>query len=1024
MIMLVLLMPFYSASALATYVSVTQSHGTANIDGFLDVDGDTWTVEAVITDAPAEVVPENVKLVVGSRDAQFESCSSTDLGTICTYASPLEDGIPENTYPFHVVYENVDINGVTQTVRSVTNSVTADGSSPSITFRNGDVSQNVDGTVDITFSVTDRVSTLPAVGLQSVEIVDADTGTVLQTMVFDESDEEFLYNGKLEAELTGAETKHIKIRASDILGHETTSVPVSFKVDYVAPVIQKETLNFTSFGRFIGETSARSNIVLDITDTSNAITVTATSADADLDNDIATCVPKITNEERVYTCTWKDVLIFARETITLSITAEDKFGNSVTESVPTTFVPDTDAPIVTFFGTNRVYNDQTYARSGDTKVILIVQEQGSGITQDTIIADVSSLGGSSNAHPTECGSVEGTYICYWDISSTSLTGKTTAKIYLVRFEDGVGNEGVKPSADIVVDTVKPVVIGDVGLFGVSNGQEKEYVQSNDELMIKVQVQDRNGVRILADMNNVIMDAKTEYPAGEFTEDGWAEFTEESCERAEDDVTVWDCTLLTKPVKSGYDKVNFKLVVEDTAGNKGYDKSISFELLGLDEEIAPDYWQVEGVNLLVKFIDISSTELAPLRMPVTVELSAGQNVELLQMEPLTCDGGDEAPVISNIFMYGASIEGSNTAKPTLLLEFEQFDGLEYFNVEENEDVAEFPREYNCTIQIYSRIDKNALLSAEMQNVPVTVKFALSELGAQDQALQDKIDDARDVAMNKGWSWTNELLTVLDWIGFVNNLIVKPLISILEAIDIIKLALETPSKTILLNAPATSACVGLASGSGTLSGVTSFIQGVTGILTCNEQAFGFLGEWHGKVLDWYNYLALDLAQEGIATGFVTEPRQVRSIQDNFLVSVVGLCLPGVIRNLDEMRQIACRKVYCLETEVKSAGVPVSVCEQLESQMVCKYVTGEVLEFLPWVRGIDVILQTLKRALQDWVGFLTHVPTAVCGIICPTSPAGAGICNGVQVVEKLVDVLSSVTSALESKSAIGKSYCSLIE
>ena len=93
MILLVILMPFYSASALATYVSVSQNHGTANINGFLDAQGDTWTVEATITDIVGDVTAEEVSLVVGSRNAQFQSCSTSDLGAVCSYASPLSSGL-------------------------------------------------------------------------------------------------------------------------------------------------------------------------------------------------------------------------------------------------------------------------------------------------------------------------------------------------------------------------------------------------------------------------------------------------------------------------------------------------------------------------------------------------------------------------------------------------------------------------------------------------------------------------------------------------------------------------------------------------------------------------------------------------------------------------------------------------------------------------------------------------------------------------------------------------------------------
>src|SRR3989344_1790520 len=93
-IALVVSLPFESAQTLAASVSITKNEGQKGIEGFIDANGDTWTVEATITDTQAQVVdPKNVKMKVGTHEAEFDSCSDSGLGKVCHYISPLNDGV-------------------------------------------------------------------------------------------------------------------------------------------------------------------------------------------------------------------------------------------------------------------------------------------------------------------------------------------------------------------------------------------------------------------------------------------------------------------------------------------------------------------------------------------------------------------------------------------------------------------------------------------------------------------------------------------------------------------------------------------------------------------------------------------------------------------------------------------------------------------------------------------------------------------------------------------------------------------
>ena len=81
----------------------------------------------------------------------------------------------------------------------------------------------------------------------------------------------------------------------------------------------------------------------------------------------------------------------------------------------------------------------------------------------------------------------------------------------------------------------------------------------------LRVSESGGLRVLVNVNDLVLDAETKYPENEFIdEDGWQIFTEENCVREEGR---WECILETDAIKSGPDpSVDVEMRVQDTAGN--------------------------------------------------------------------------------------------------------------------------------------------------------------------------------------------------------------------------------------------------------------------------------------------------------------------------------------------------------------------------------------------------------------------------------------------------------------------------
>ncbi|MEK6939712.1 MAG: hypothetical protein AABX31_03205, partial [Nanoarchaeota archaeon] len=527
MVVLVLSMPVYSASALAASVQITKNSGEAGIEQHIDAQGDVWTVEALVSGAGtgnATVKPEDVKIKIGDNQASFTSCSPSSLGVLCKYISPLTDGIQEGEYAFQVIYSFMNLALKLESASSG-DVIKADGSAPQIFFSPGKVSQGKDGKVKIDFTVNDKKSGVPSAGLKKIDIIDGDTGTVLQTIDLPTGKETFSYvsdagyEGILQATLNGEGTKRLKVRAEDNLGHVSFSPSVSFFADFVKPVIGNE-LNFTKYGQFIGQFASSTDIQVDVVEKS-VPAVSGYSQQADLDGDQASCEADADVDD-VWHCTWSNVKVNPAGTVTVLVKVTDEKGNVGEKSLSSSFVVDNFAPAITFFGTVKQFEGKSYLKSGENRIMLKVEDQGAGISKEGIRANLAGFGLSNLAEPTACEEKAGILECYWDVDEEINEGVLTFS--LSRFQDNVGNEGLAPESEFVVDNTGPKVES-LEVFGVSEVGDKDYFQSNDRFKLVFKVSEASGLRVLVNVQDLLLDAENKYPANEFIdEEGWVIFT--------------------------------------------------------------------------------------------------------------------------------------------------------------------------------------------------------------------------------------------------------------------------------------------------------------------------------------------------------------------------------------------------------------------------------------------------------------------------------------------------------------------
>jgi len=899
MVVLVLSMPVYSASALAASVQITKNQGEAGIPQHLDAQGDVWTVEALISGlgtSNATVKPEDVKIKIGDNQASFTSCSASTLGVLCKYISPLTDGIQEGEYAFQVVYSFLSA-ALKQESASSGDVIKADGSAPQIFFSPGKVSQGKDGKVNIDFTVNDKKTGVPSAGLKKIDIIDSDAGTVLQTIDFPSgmaAKESFNYvgdagyEGILQAQMSGEGTKRLKIRAEDNLGHVSFSPSVSFFADFVKPVIGNE-LNFTKFGQFMGQFASSTDIMVDVVEKS-VPTVTGFSQQADLNGDQASCEADADVDD-LWHCAWKNVNVNPAASVTVLVKVTDEKGNTAEKSLSSSFVVDNTAPSIKFFGTVRQFEGKSYLKSGQNRILLKVEDQGAGISKDGIRANLAGFGLSNLAEPTQCEESAGILECYWDVDEEVNEGVLT--FGLSRFQDNVGNEGLAPESEFVVDNTG-LKVEELEVFGVSEVGDKNYFQSNDRFKLMLRVSEASGLRVLVNVQDLMLDAENKYPANEFIdEDGWVIFTEEDCTRAEGR---WECSVETDPIKSGPESsLEVEVRMQDTAGNDAVSwplpedepknvkrfrsseegATITIDLLGLTTEENPDFWEVRKVVPLggaEPFIDLDTTQLTNTRLPFKVFLSSDlSDVKALDIELVNCAvpqaEGEEpaaaAPPISRAVLYGGvSAAGAFAPTPNVIIEFEPFDGRSLFQIGQKEE-TEFRKqevEYLCVLKIFSQVGKNAVRAAEVQEVTVLVPFAFSELGAQDENLDFVIQEARD-DINTAWDVIGVLAEILKWLDYLAQIynIIMSIVALFEfpgkaSTDAVKAAESAFVVTAgAAEAQRIASCFGFHGGTTGASSAGEIFDVILEILSCRPQAggpaLGWYSTWQSYILEIY-------------------------------------------------------------------------------------------------------------------------------------------------------------------------------
>lgn len=164
------------------------------------------------------------------------------------------------------------------------------------------------------------------------------------------------------------------------------------------------------------------------------------------------------------------------------------------------------------------------------------------------------------------------------------------------------------------------------------------------------------------------------------------------------------------------------------------------------------------------------------------------------------------------------------------------------------------------------------------------------------------------------------------------------------------------------------------------------------------------------------------EGLFSGF--------NADDNLIASIIGLCLPGVLKNIDRLQQNECEQILC-EYEAAQRGLSPILCAKKAAYNTC-VITGEGYDVVEGIL-IGSIRNQIKQVLENPLGLgidfikkkLAKRIAACKGVKpCLANEKAANI--GLAIIEGAgaIQSLQSLVSQFENIGEEQKSACEQLE
>jgi len=134
-----------------------------------------------------------------------------------------------------------------------------------------------------------------------------------------------------------------------------------------------------------------------------------------------------------------------------------------------------------------------------------------------------------------------------------------------------------------------------------------------------------------------------------------------------------------------------------------------------------------------------------------------------------------------------------------------------------------------------------------------------------------------------------------------------------------------------------------------------------------------------------------------------------QDSLILSITTGCIPGIVTNVQKLRNLRCKYVSCLMNDVP-AGMPVASCSATYSYSMCVWVWGEVFNIIPGAKFIEQFQQQIFDSISSWSGIIGTVVGLVCTIFTSNAPIDT-LCRVATMPSRVVEIYQDAEAMFDT-------------
>jgi len=1080
-IALIVSIPIYSASVMASFIEITSMHGEDNVEGFLgDVNTGSLTVvvqAAVDNDADLstsqvryEGTGPNPLYSSGSPGASFDTCINMGSYFECIFTRSDISSFASKESVEVYLYDDSDLR-----VGADSEDLYVDSLAPLI--EKFDLSPDVVSSGNVTFDlkVKEQLCTNAQIcnnkcsDMDRIEISAGSYNKVINFGVVDvvnttnstnstsASLVNCVYNSTFDVSLLGIEpgassqilsTISAIITAYDVFG-QSSSQMASFDIDTTIPSINN--LEITAGGSLVTDVS-NSSIAVEVSVVVSGDNLDVDSVYADLHElnvnapssyygMAASCSSTGTD---AYTCRWSiDLLLNSSAAPSIRINASDTNGNIGYATLTASSIDyDATGPNVNSITTNYQSLGDYYLGLENNKIEVELTEEGIGLYDGNIILDLSSVG-ASQMSPDSCNVTSNSlWTCYYSDVVASNEGVQEISVVSTSADD-LGNKIVgSVNQNVTVDLTFPSYVSH-NIDNLASDAIDGIIKTGDSLYIKMNISEANQiVNAYADFSAIIDGANAVAP-----DDGC---TNES--------NIWSCTWTTTPIDiSGEINDDLKFYFIDAANNT-LEHNVNMSIYGILNATSPNYWG-NSVSCSPSGLDREIVPIFSLRSYCHVYLSALDSSDDLETLSIDLDNcvADNSSAASIGYISGAELlnDARGSDEPYIKLSFTQSDA----KIDEIK--------INCPLKIKSRVGQSITEQEEEEIVAITIGLYNNPLGEISDNTKDKIDDIIDDVDEGFWEIVGMLSEILDYAEMGCNLWshLSNLGYMLEGLtEVLGLGEEGMSwnpvgKNAIMAARKGTCKVGDTIQEAAKDGYEGGLNQLCNFVNCKMgraanpdekdkeirkwgTAFGGGGTITGiQLTDFYGSIETNkhgqiTATDGFAASYTgKEPNEYIDVKESIVWSVLTLCIPGIIYNLDKWRQIKCIKGACYlsimdtpgTTDSDTESIPLAMCDEREDYLICKYVIGELFRIAPFVNLYTHYVDMIHNALRDP---LSLAGFALFGTWCQPECDSEGYhyphwsCATAKILSMFGAAIADVMNYIDNDWQLQDDYCHIFE